>query len=155
MDGVSKISKELGADIDKSTEDFREKWLLDLRDDNPDKVELQDGPKSYSLTRTGEDWWSDGKKMDAMSVENFLGTIRGLAAAKFVTAGFSNPTIDMTVTSNDGKRVEKVQIAKAGNDYIGKRENGPLLYQMDAKNVQDMEKALDGLRPAAPEPAKK
>ena len=153
MDGVSKVSSELGADIDKSTEDFREKWLLDLRDATPDKVELHDGAKSYSLSRTGEDWWSDGKKMDPMSVETFLGTIRGLTAAKFVTSGFSNPTINMTVTSNDGKRIEKVQIAKAGNDYIGKREDGSLLYQMDAKNVQDMEKSLDGLKPAAPEPA--
>jgi len=153
MDGVSKVSSELGADIDKSTEDFREKWLLDLRDATPDKVELHDGPKSYLLTRTGEDWSWDGKKMDAMSVETFLGTIRGLTATKFVTSGFSNPTINMTVTSNDGKRIEKVQIAKAGNDYIGKREDGSLFYQMEAKNVQDMEKSLDGLKPAPPEPA--
>jgi hypothetical protein len=155
MDGVSKVSKELGADVDKSADDFREKWLLDLRDDTPDKVELQDGPKSYLLTRTGEDWWSDGKKMDAISVENFLGTIRVLTAAKFVTTGFANPTIHMTVTSNDGKRVEKAQIAKAGADYIGKREDGPLLYQINAKSIEDMQKSLNELKPAPPEPAKK
>jgi Domain of unknown function (DUF4340) len=155
MDGASKVSNELGADINKSTADFRDKWLLDLRDDTPDKVELHDGPKSYFLTRNGEDWWSDGKKMDSMSVENFLGTVRTLEAAKFVTTGFSNPTIAMTVTSNDGKRIEKVQISKSGNDYIGKREGSPLLYEVDRKGVQDMEKSLDLLRPAAPEPARK
>jgi hypothetical protein len=99
---------------------------------------------------------SEGKKMDPLTVENFVGTIRALTATKFVTSGFSSPAINMTVTSNDGKRVEKVQIAKSGNDYIGKREDGSLLYQMDAKNVDDMRKALDGLKPAAPpEPAKK
>jgi hypothetical protein len=155
MDGVSKVSNDLGADINKSTDDFREKWLLDLRDDTPDKVDLQDGPKSYSLTRSGEDWLSDGKKMDPMGVENFLGTIRALTATKFVTTGFSSPTINMTVTSNDGKRIEKVQIAKSGNDYIGKRENSPVLYDLDSKNIADMEKSLDALKPAAPVPTQK
>jgi hypothetical protein len=29
------------------------------------------------------------------------------------------------------------------------------LYHLEAKNVQDMEKSLDGLKPAPPEPAKK
>jgi hypothetical protein len=153
MDGVSKVSNELGADVNKSTEDFREKWLLDLRDDTPDKVELHDGPKSYFLTRTGEDWWSDGKKMDPMSVENFLSTIRALTAEKFVPNGFSGPTINMTVTSRDGKRIEKVAIAKAGSDYVGKRDDSSLLYQMTEKSIEDMQKAADGLRPAAPPPA--
>ena len=151
MDGASKVSNELGAGINKSTEDFREKWLLDLRDDSPDKVELHVGPKSYFLTRAGDDYWSaDGKKMDPLSVDDFLSKIRALTAAKFVTTGFANPTITMTVTSNDGKRVENVQIAKAGNDYIGKRADGSLLYQMDAKSIDDMQKAADALKPAAP-----
>ena len=152
MDGVSKVSNDLGADVSKSNDDFREKWLFNLRDDSPEKVEFHDGPKSYSFTRSGEDWYSEGKKMDAVSVENFLGTIRTLTATKFVTAGFSNPSINMTVTSQNGKQVENVQIAKAGDNYIGKREDGPLLYQLDAKSIADMEKAADGLKPAAPAP---
>src|SRR5437868_2190606 len=105
MDSPSKVSNELGADIDKGTEDFREKRLLDLRDAPPNKVEVHDGTKSYSMSRTGEDWMSDGKKLDPLGVENFLVAIRGLTATKFVTAGFSNPTLNMTVTSNDGKRI--------------------------------------------------
>lgn len=152
MDGVSKVSNELGADVSKSTDDFREKWLFNLRDDSPEKVEFHDGPKSYSFARSGEDWFSEGKKMDAVSVENFLGTIRTLTATKFVTTGFSNPSINMTVTSQNGKQIENVQIAKAGDNYIGKREDGPLLYQLDAKSIDDMEKAAEGLKPAAPTP---
>ena len=58
----------------------------------------------------------------------------------------------MTVTSQNGKQVENVQISKAGDNYIGKREDGPLLYQLDAKSIADMEKAADGLKPAAPAP---
>ena len=58
----------------------------------------------------------------------------------------------MTVISNGGKRVEKVQIAKAGNDYIGKREDGSLLYQIDAKSIADMEKAADAFEACRPAP---
>ena len=78
MDGVYKVSNELGADINKSTEDFREKWLLDLRDDSPDKVEMHVGAKIiFSDSRPASDCWSaDGKKMDPLSVDDFLGKIR-------------------------------------------------------------------------------
>ena len=44
-------------------------------------------------------------------------------------------TIDITVTSNDGKRVEKVLLLKSGDKYVAKRENEPSLYEIDAKNV--------------------
>ena len=155
MDGVFKVSSEFGADINKGTEDFREKWLLDLREDNPDKVELHVDAKSYLLTRTDADWWSDGKKMDPMSVEDFLRTVRVLTAAKFAITGFSNPTISLAVTSNEGKRIEKAQIAKSGNDYIAKREDAPQLYEIDGKTIDEMLNAADALKPAAPPPTKK
>jgi len=48
MDGASKVSNDLGAAVNKSTEDFREKWLLDMRDDTPDKIELHDGRNRIS-----------------------------------------------------------------------------------------------------------
>jgi AraC family transcriptional regulator len=35
----------------------------------------------------------------------------------------ANPSIEVTVTSDDGKRVEKVTVAKSGNSCIAKREN--------------------------------
>ena len=137
------------------TEDFREKWLLDLRDATPDKVELHDGAKSYSLSRTGEDWWSDGKKMDALSVQEFLRTIRTLTATKFSTSGFSSPALSLVVTSKEGKRVEKVDISKSGSGYVAKRGDGPALFDLDAKAVDDLQKAAGGLKPAEIPPAKK
>ena len=54
----------------------------------------------------------------------------------------------MVVTSKDGKRVEKVDIAKSGSDYLAKRADGPALFELDAKAVEDMQKAADGLKPA-------
>jgi Domain of unknown function (DUF4340) len=158
MDGFFKVSSQLGDAVDKNTEDFREKRVFDVAESTPDKVEFHDGTKAYYLTRSGEDWWSgDGKKMDAVSVEDFLRPIRSMSATKFATSGFSSPTMTLSVTYQDGKRVEKADFAKSGDAYIAKREDGPTLYQLDAKSVEDLQKGASGLKPAetpAP-PAKK
>jgi len=86
--------------------------------------------------------------MDAVSIDSVIREIRILSAPKFATTGFSSPIATLIVTSNDGKRVEKVEIAKEGNGYIAKRENEPLLYALDAKVVEDFQKAADELKPA-------
>jgi len=150
MDGAFKVTKELGEAIDKNLDDFREKRLFDFAESNPEKIEMHSGPKSYFLTRSGEDWWWDGKKMDAVSIDSFIRAIRQLSATKFDNSGFSSAAATLIVTSNDGKRVEKAEISKAGNGYVAKRENEPLLYELDAKVFEDLQKSADELKPAEP-----
>jgi hypothetical protein len=150
MDGAFKVTKELGEAIDKNLDDFREKRLFDFAESNPEKIEMHSGQKSYFLTRSGEDWWSDGKKMDAVSIDSLVRAIRLLSATKFDNSGFSSAAATLIVTSNDGKRVEKVEISKAGTGYVAKRENEPLLYELDAKVFEDLQKAADELKPAEP-----
>jgi len=156
MEGVYKVPKELGEAVNKDTEDFREKRVFDFAEADPDKVELHDGSKAYFLTRSGEDWWSgEGKKMDPLSVQEFLRSIRTLTAAKFATTGFSSPALSLVVTSKDGKRVEKVDVSKNGNNYLAKRADGPALFELDAKAIEDLQKAAGELKPAETPPAKK
>jgi len=155
MDGAYKVPNELGDAVNKDAEDFREKRVFDFAEEDPDKVELHDGAKGYFLTRSGEDWWSEGKKMDPLSAQEFLRSIRTLTATKFATTGFSNPALSLVVTSKDGKRVEKVDIAKSGGGYLAKRADGPALFELDAKVVEDVQKAAGGLKPAEAPPAKK
>ena len=150
MAGAFKVTKELGEAIDKNLDDFREKRLFDFAESNPEKIEMHSGPKSYFLTRSGEDWWSDGKKMDAVSIDSLVRAVRLLSAAKFDNSGFSTTAATLVVTSNGGKRVEKVEISKAGNGYVAKRENEPLLYELDAKVFEGLQKAAEELKPAEP-----
>jgi len=156
MDGAYKVPNELGDAINKDAEDFREKRVFDFAETDPDKIEMHEGSKAYFLTRNGEDWWSgDGKKMDPVSVQEFLRSIRTLTATKFATTGFSAPELSVAATSKDGKRVEKVDIAKSGNDYLAKRSDGTALFVVDAKAVDEIQKAADGLKPAeVPAPKK-
>ncbi len=147
--GIYKVSSDLGKELDKNLDDFRNKKLFDFGYDDPSKVELHDGPKAYFLTKGGQDWWSaDSKKMESSSVQALIDKIRELSATKFVDSGFAAPAVEVAVTSNDGKRVEKVLISKSGDNYIAKRGNEPALYQLDSASVADLQKLAADLKPA-------
>ncbi|HKW17281.1 MAG TPA: DUF4340 domain-containing protein [Terriglobales bacterium] len=158
VDGAYKIDSSLGKDLDKKLDDFRNKKLFDFGYNDPSKIELRNGSKAYYLTRGtagAADWWSNGKKMDAASVESVISDVRDLNASNFPTSGFSNPSIDVVVTSEEGKRTETVQIAKSGDHYIAKRENEPSLYELSGSSVDALLKAADELKPAAAQAAAK
>ncbi len=147
--GVYKISSGT-AGLDKSLDDFRNKKLFDFAFADPDKVELHDGPKSYFLTHSGSDWWSNGTKMDAGAVSALVDRIRDLSASKFVDIGLTAPAMNLIVTSDGGKRVEKVLLSKSGDSYLAKRENEPALYELNASAVTELEKSAADLKPAPP-----
>ena len=159
--GVYKVTGDLGMGLDKALDDFRNKKLFDFGFDDVSAVEMHDGAKAYSLVKGGMDWWSNGKKMDSMSAQAFVDKFRNLAATKFVDSGFTTPAITMKVTSNEGKRVQNISIAKSGDNYIAKREGEPSLYQLDSKAVEELQKSAADVKPAAepapaaPAPAKK
>ena len=148
VSGIYKVSSDLGKELDKNLDDFRNKKLFDFGYDDPSKVEVRDGAKVYFLTKGGQDWWSaDSKKMESSSVQALVDKIRELSASKFVDSGFTSLAIEVTVTSNDGKRVEKVLISKSGDNYIAKRDNEPALYQLDSSSVADLQKAAADVKP--------
>jgi hypothetical protein len=159
VEGVYKVTNDLGASLDKTVDDFRNKKLFDFGFTDPDKIELHDSAKSYFLTKGGSDWFAgDGKKLDAISSEAFVQKVRDLAASKFLDSGLSTSQIEVTSTSNGGKNVEKILIAKEGDHYVAKRDGEPALYQLDPAVISGLQLAAQDLKPAPepkPEPAKK
>jgi hypothetical protein len=149
VEGIYKIDSDLGKALDKGLEDFRDKKLFDFGFGDPNKIELHIGSKAYFLARSAGDWWQDGKKMDAATVQSLISKIRDLTADKFPDSGFANPTIDVAVTSEDGKRVEKVLLTKSNDGYVAKRENDSALYQLNSRSIDDLQKATDEVKPAA------
>jgi hypothetical protein len=149
VEGIYKVSGTLASGLDKKVDDFRNKKLFDFGYETPDKIEIQDGGKSYYLTHGGEDWWGpDGKKLDSSSAEDVLGKIRDLAADKFPDSGFGTPSIQITVISKNNKVTEKVLFAKSGDTYIAKRDGEPALYALEPVLVTSLEKAAADLKPA-------
>lgn len=148
VEGVHKAANELGEALDKKLEDFRNKKLFDFGFSDPNKVELRDGTKTYSFAKSGDKWTSGGKTMDSTSVQALVDKLRDLASIKFVESGFTTPAIEITVTSNDGKRVEKVLISKSGDSWFAKRENEPAIYELDGKAVEEIQRAAADVKEA-------
>lgn len=149
VDGIYKITSDLGQALDKVVDDFRNKKLFDFGLGEPNKVELLIGSKAYFLTRSGEDWWQDGKKMDIGTVQSLISKLRDFTADQFLDSGFANPTIDVTIAFDDGKGVEKVLMAKSSDGYVAKRENDPTLYRLNASGVDGLQELADQIKPSA------
>jgi hypothetical protein len=154
MDGAYKVTKEIGDGLNKSLEDFRNKKVFDFGFNDPTRIEIKDGGQSKVIEKSGENWTSAGKTMDSISVQNLIDKLRDLAAAKFADSGFTTASLELTVVSNDGKRTEKVQVAAAGSNFLARRENDSSLYQLDAKAVEDIREAANGVKEAPPPPTK-
>jgi hypothetical protein len=158
VEGAYKVDSGLGKTLEKNVDDFRDKKLFSFSYNDPNKIEIHNADKSYFLARGTagpDDWWSNGKKIDGANVESVISDLRDLTATSFPASDFSNPTIDVAVTSQDAKRTEKVQIAKSGDHYIAQRENEPALYQLDSSAVDALLKAAQDLKPASTQPAHK
>ena len=151
VDGVYKVTAELGDGLDKKLDDFRNKKLFDFGWTDPNKVQV--GKAAYD--KVGEKWMSGAKQMDSSSVQSLVDKLRDLAATKFQdTGGGGALVLDLTVSSNNGKRVEKVSITKEGDAYFAKRENEPSIYVLDGKAVEDLQKAANDVKEFQP-PKKK
>jgi hypothetical protein len=151
LEGRYKIPSGTATALDKSLEDFRNKKLFDFGFNEPERIEIHDGSKAYYLTHSGSDWWdADGKKLDSTTVEPLLEKLRDLASVKFPDSGFAAPGIEITVMSNGGKLTEKVAIAKAGVNYLAKREGDSGLYELGAVAVDGMLKTASEVKAEPP-----
>ena len=148
VEGVFKANADLADALDKGVDDFRNKKLFDFGFSDPGKVEL----KGVSYTKNGDKWMSGAKTMDNGGVQNLIDKLRDLASVKFVEKGGGQPLFEVAVTSNSGKRVEKVTIFKLGDQHFAQREGEPSIYELDGKAVEELMKAAADVKEAAPEP---
>ena len=135
FEGVHKVANDLGEGLNKSIDDFRNKKLFDFGFNEPTSVSVRDGDKHVLFQKSGENWTS-GKQTDGCDQRAVAHrqAARLEHRSSLSTTGFTTPVIELSVTSDDGKRVEKVQISKIGNQYFAKRENEPAIYELDSKS---------------------
>jgi len=149
VEGAYKIDSSLGKEVEKNLDEFRNKSLFDFGFTTPNKIAIHNGGKLYFLTRgtAGEDdWWSNGKKMDAGKVNDLISKLRNLSASGFADSGFSSPTTEVTVTSNDGKRIENVSFVKSSDGYIAQRRGEATFYKLSVSSVDDLIKSADTIQ---------
>jgi hypothetical protein len=146
--GPYKLSGDLGAGLDKNVDEFRNKKLFDFGFSDPSKVEVRREGALTTYAKSADRWFAGPKQIDSTSLQNFVDKLRDLSAASFVASGFGTPMFEVTVTSNEGKRVEKVLVSKTGNDYFAKRDNEPAIYKLDNEAAEEMIKAAAEIKEA-------
>jgi hypothetical protein len=154
VEGTYKIANDLGEGLDKDLNSFRNKKLFDFGFSDPGKVMV--GKATYE--KSGEKWMSGGKQMDSVSIQAVVDKLRDLASTKFLDGGTGPVVLEVGVTSNEGKRNEKVTIMKQGAAYIAKRDNEPSVYELDGKAVEELQKTASEVKefqPPKPETKKK
>lgn len=156
VETVAKVEKDLADTVAKPLDDFRAKKLFDFGFSEPSKIDIRDTGKSYSISKSGEKWWQNGKEMDPTSVQSLIDKLRDLQATALLDTGFTTPVLDISVVSLNGKRTEKIQLSKGSQTWFAKRENEPTLYAIDTKKVEDIQSAAADVKapaPPAPPPA--
>ena len=157
VEGVHALAAEAGDGLNKKPEDFRNRKLFDFGFSDPARVEYKDAERKRAFVKAGERWLESNKPMDSVGVQSLIDRLRDLSATTFPTAGFTQPEIELTVVSNEGKRTETVAIARSGGTWIARREGEPSLYGIEANVIDELKKAAQDVKEARPpkEPEKK
>lgn len=150
VEGTHTVGADLGDALDKGLDDFRNKKLLDFGFNDPTKVEINRGGKVAAYQKSGDKWMAGSKQMDSASVQALIDKLRDLSSIKFLEKGFTTPEFEATVTSNDGKRVEKISISKSGDSVFARRENEPAVYELDGKVFEELGKAAGEVKEFQP-----
>jgi hypothetical protein len=148
VDGIYKLASDLGDALDKSVDDFRSKKLFDFGFAEPTKVQLQNA----TYQKTGEKWMSASTEIDSIGIQGLIDKLRELSATKFADLGAGAEVFEAAITAPDSKnnpRTEKVVITKDKDQYFASRTSEPGFYELDAKAVDDLQKAAAGIKPAA------
>jgi hypothetical protein len=155
VEGAWKVASTVGDGLNKKLDDFQNKKLFDFAFDDPTQVEIKMGSDTKVIAKSpGKDnasvWLSNGRTMDSVSVQNLIDKLRELSANRVEDVNAGNPDLEITVTSKEGKRVETVQLAPSGMDFIGKRKGEPQLYRIDSSAISDLKGAITAVREAEP-----
>jgi hypothetical protein len=154
VEGVFKVNADLGTALEKGVEDFRNKKLFDFGFNEPSKIEVRSGPTAVVYQKSGEKWMAGAKQIDPASVQALIDKLRDLTSIKFADTASGVAVFEVAVTSNEGKRNEKIIIAKQGTSYFARRENELGFCELDGKAVEELQKAAADVKdyqpPAAP-----
>jgi len=148
-DGFHMLTPDIGKAFERKADDYRNKKLFDFGFSDPGKVEYKDAKAHRAFSKSGEKWLENLKPVDAAAVQTMIDKLRDLAAVKFPESGFPKAEIELTVVSQNGKLSEHVEIAKTSTGYVARRTGEPALYELDGSAVDDVVKAVSGIKEAA------
>lgn len=144
--GFYPVEAETAKAFDKTLDDFRNKRIFDFGFNDPSRVDYHSAKAQATISKAGEKWFRAGKALDSNSMQTLLDKLRDLSATKFVEKAPGASEIDITVVASDGKKIEKVSLAKSGSDWVARRDGDASLYVIPAANVDEIDHAAADLK---------
>jgi hypothetical protein len=148
--GVYAVEAATAKAFDKTTDDFRNKKIFDFGFNDPSRVDYHSTKRQATVSKAGEKWFRGGKPLDSNSIQTFIDKLRDLSATKFAESPFGAAEVEITVVSSDGKKAEKVSLAKSGalsgSDWLVRRDGDASIYVIPATTVDELEHAAADLK---------
>jgi hypothetical protein len=150
-------------ELKKDPSEYRQKDLFDARGFNATRLEVVRGGQTYAFEKTkvknkegqDEEKWRQltpqARELDQPAFDSLLSSLTNLRATGFVDAAaaakpLSAPELTATVKFDEGKKEEKVTLAKAGSEGFASRAGEPGAAKVDASAIDAATKALQELK---------
>lgn len=159
---VFTIESSLATDATKEPGDFRQKDFFDGRTFGATRLEITRNGQTHVFEKTktknkegqDEEKWKqtapEARDVDQTTVENLISAVTATRAASFVDSapksGLDKPELVVTLTSDQGKRVEKTSFSRSGSDGYAAREGEPGVAKVDASSIDNIVKSLEGIK---------
>jgi hypothetical protein len=156
------IEATLVEDVTKDTGEYRQKDLFDGRAFNATRLDVTRNGQTavFEKTKTknkdgqDEEKWKQSaptaRDVDQTTVDNLISAVTAARATSYVDTaaktGLDKPEVVIALTSDAGKRVEKVSLSRSGADGYGTRDGEPGAAKVDAATIDNIIKSLEGVK---------
>jgi len=151
------IQKAASDDLKKTADDYRRKEMFDMRAFNATHIEITRAGKTTvwdKVKGTGENAADTWKRVSptAGEPENdkfqaFVAALADIRSVSFVDSkaktGLDSPAATIVVKFDEGKREDRVAIAKPGTDAFASRPDDPGAAKVDATKFDEAIKSID------------
>ena len=149
-------------ELKKDPSEYRQKDLFDARGFNATRLEIVRAGQTYAFEKTkvknkegqDEEKWRQlapqARELDQPAFDRLLSALTGIRATGFVDTAaakaLSAPELSATIKFDEGKKEDKVALAKSGTDGFASRAGEPGAAKIDASAIDAVTKALQELK---------
>jgi hypothetical protein len=150
-------------ELKKDPADYRQKDLFDARSFNATRIEIARAGQTHTFEKTktknkegqDEEQWRQvspqARELDQAGFDTLVSALTGIRATAFLDAAaaakaLAAPELTVAVKFDEGKKEERVTLAKAGADAFGARAGEPGAAKVDASAIDAAVKALQELK---------
>lgn len=136
VEGAHKVNDEIGSGVDRNLDAVRNRKVFDFGFSEISRIEY----KSLAFEKKGQDWFSNGRKMDNVGIQGLIDKLRDVEAKSFAEPAPANGVEagEVVISSNAGKRTERVRFVTVGAKAYAIRAGDPAGYEVEPRLPADV-----------------